>query len=66
MKLKHGYVNPATGLVFVGYYKSCKNGEWWLDADSFAKRKEKRNQFIDNWNFNAANMGGVPTQGMQQ
>lgn len=43
MKLKHGYVNPATGLVFVGYYKSCKNGEWWLDADSFAKRKEKRN-----------------------
>lgn len=42
MRWKHGQVHPETGLVFVGYYKSCKNGEWWMERARFDDRLKKR------------------------
>ena len=42
MMTKHGDVNQETGKVFVGYYKSCKNGEWWLSRSAFDARYKKR------------------------
>ncbi len=41
MKMKVGTVDSNTGLVFAGYGKTYKNGEWWLTKEKYELRKSK-------------------------
>lgn len=38
MKLKQGYVNPETGLVFWSRQAGCKDGLRWITPEAFAKK----------------------------
>jgi hypothetical protein len=41
MKIKIGTVDCNTGLVFAGYGKTYKNGEWWTTKEKYESRKNK-------------------------
>jgi hypothetical protein len=41
MKIKVGTVDVNTGLVFAGYGKTYKNGEWWVTKEKYELRKSK-------------------------
>jgi hypothetical protein len=41
MKIKIGTVDSNTGLVFAGYGKTYKNGEWWVTSEKYELRKIK-------------------------
>jgi hypothetical protein len=41
-KKKQGYKDPVTSLVFVGYQKDCKNGEYWLSPEKYAQYLERK------------------------
>lgn len=43
-KIKSGYLNPETGLVFCHYGKSYPNGEYWMTPEKYAKRVERKKQ----------------------
>ena len=40
-KYNRGFIRED-GMIFWGYNKNCKNGEWWVTADLFEIYKEKR------------------------
>lgn len=42
---KHGEINAVTGKVFWGYQPSCKDGEFWMEADKFAIAKAHQKQW---------------------
>lgn len=41
MKIKIGTVDDSTGLVFAGYGKTYRNGEWWITKEKHELRKNK-------------------------
>jgi hypothetical protein len=41
MKIKIGTIDCNTGLVFAGYGKTYKNGEWWITKEKYDSRKNK-------------------------
>lgn len=41
-KKKQGYKDPITGLIFVGYQKDCKNGEYWLSPEKYVLYLERK------------------------
>ena len=43
-KLKGGYLDPETGLVFCHYNKRLKSGEYWVTPEQYKERVEKKKQ----------------------
>jgi hypothetical protein len=49
-KIKAGYLDPNTGLVFCHYGKVYKNGEYWVTPDQYKERIEKRKKrHVERW-----------------
>jgi hypothetical protein len=43
-KIKSGYLNLETGLVFCHYGKGYPNGEYWITPDQYEERTRKRKE----------------------